>query len=348
MVAVERVSIRARDGRGDDRRLAGVQWGAQFADLQRARLISAMFEVATTVGAANVTVAHIVERSGVSRRTFYEIFEDREDCLRSAFEHALSIASERVLAAYGSHRDWRERIGAGLVALLCFLDEEPVLGRMLVVEAMSGGPGTLARRAEAIAQIVRAVDAGRGLTEKPALPVSPLAAEAIVGGVFSVIHARMEQSNDAPLISLAGPLMGMVVMPYLGTAAARRELERPLPKPQNDCRIAEGGPLMADPFKEAGMRLTYRTVRVLSAIAEQPGASNREIGRAAGVGDQGQISKLLGRLERIGLVSNSGLGPGTGMPNAWALTDKGRQVMYAIQHGHGVSSGSKGEGACTA
>ncbi len=95
--------------------------------------------------------------------------------------------------------------------------------------------------------------------------------------------------------------------------------------------------MLADPFKEAGMRLTYRTVRVLSAIAECPGASNRAIGIAAGVQDQGQISKLLGRVERIGLVANTGLGPGTGAPNSWTLTDMGRQVVHAIR-AHGTST----------
>jgi AcrR family transcriptional regulator len=284
----------------------------------------------------------------VSRRTFYEIFEDREDCFYAAFDQALAFASKCVSAAFHSRRGWREQIRAGLVALLCFLDEEPVLGRMLIVEAMSGGPRTLARRAEAMAHLTRVVDGGRGLTGKASPPASPLTAEAVVGGTFSVIHARMASLDHEPLVGLAGSLMSMIVMPYLGAAAARREFERPLPRRQAEPRRAEGGPLLSDPFKEAGMRLTYRTVRALTAIAETPDASNRVVGLAAGVGDQGQISKLLGRLERIGLVSNSGLGPGTGMPNAWALTDKGRQVMYAIQHGHGVSSGSKGEGACTA
>jgi AcrR family transcriptional regulator/DNA-binding MarR family transcriptional regulator len=309
--------------------------------LQRARLISATLEVAAVKGAANMTVAHVVERSGVSRRTFYEIFEDREDCFHAAFEQALGRASERVLAAYGSQRAWRERIGTGLLALLEFLDHEPILGRMLIVEAMSGGPRTLARRNEAMARITMAVDAGRGSADKASLPASPLTAEAIVGGAFSVIHARMAQAGHAPLVSLTGPLMSMIVMPYLGAAAARRELERPAPYPREERGHVESGQLLADPFKEAGMRLTYRTVRALTAIVERPGASNRAIAQAAGVGDQGQISKLLGRLERIGLVANTGLGPGTGTPNAWTLTDKGRQVVYAI-HSHSTSAGIEG------
>lgn len=79
------------------------------------------------------------------------------------------------------------------------------------------------------------------------------------------------------------------------------------------------------------MRLTYRTVRVLMAIAEHPGASNRLIAEIAEITDQGQISKLLGRLQRAGMLTNSGLGPGTGAPNAWTLTPSGRQVADSIR-----------------
>jgi DNA-binding MarR family transcriptional regulator len=160
------------------------------------------------------------------------------------------------------------------------------------------------------------------------LPPS-LTAEGIVGGVFSVIHSRLLEGDREPLLMLLNPLMSMIVLPYLGSAAARRELEPPLPERAIPKRDSE--PLTSDPFKDAGMRLTYRTVRVLMAIADHPGASNRFIGETAGMVDQGQISKLLGRLQRIGLISNTGLGPGKGAPNAWSLTDRGGQVVHAIR-----------------
>ena len=78
------------------------------------------------------------------------------------------------------------------------------------------------------------------------------------------------------------------------------------------------------------MRLTYRTVRVLMAIAAHPGSSNRVIANAAEVTDQGQMSKLLARLHDIGLISNTGGGAARGEPNAWTLTEKGWRVQGAI------------------
>jgi AcrR family transcriptional regulator len=318
---------------------------AQLGELQRVRILSAMFDVATERGGASVTVAHVVERSGVSRRTFYDLFDDREDCFLAAFEQALAFASERVLPVYESYEQWRERVRAALSALLCFLDEEPVVGKLLIVESLSGGTRTLERRNEVIAHITRAIDAGRRETKAASPP--PLTAEGIVGGGFTVIHSRLAQGRGSLVAcprmgELLNPLMSMIVLPYLGATAARRELDRPTPQPATPVRGGE--PLISDPFKDAGMRLTYRTVRVLMAIVDLggrgSGPSNRMIGETAGIADQGQISKLLGRLQRIGLVSNTSLGPGQGAPNAWALTDRGRQVVHTIRsHTDGVEPG---------
>ncbi|MGH2832303.1 MAG: MarR family transcriptional regulator, partial [Solirubrobacteraceae bacterium] len=88
-----------------------------------------------------------------------------------------------------------------------------------------------------------------------------------------------------------------------------------------------------DPLRDLQMRLTYRTVRVLLAIAAAPAKSNREVGAAAGIEDQGQISKLLSRLERLGLIENAGAGQVRGSPNAWELTGRGLEVerLVAVQ-----------------
>jgi hypothetical protein len=126
--------------------------------------------------------------------------------------------------------------------------------------------------------------------------------------------------------------MGMIVLPYLGPAAARREFARPIPKASDKSR--RNG---QDPLRELPMRLTYRTVRVLMAVAAHPGSSNRAVGDEAGISDQGQASKLLHRLERLGLIGNDGAGRPPGGPNAWRLTDKGREVEDAITQQTGRS-----------
>ncbi len=153
-----------------------------------------------------------------------------------------------------------------------------------------------------------------------------LTGEGVVGGVLSILHARLlEDEGPGGLLGLTGPLMSMIVLPYLGSAAAGRELQRPIPTRRQSSVISA-----SDPLRDLGLRLTYRTVRALLSVAEHPGASNREIGEAAGITDQGQMSKLLWRLERSGLVHNTGLGPGTGAPNIWKLTQRGQTIHQAI------------------
>jgi AcrR family transcriptional regulator len=308
----------------------------QVAELQRARMLTAMVQEVAERGAANVSVGHVVGRSGVSRRTFYEIFEDREDCFLGAFDEALQHASAVVVPAYGTGGAWLARVRAGLAALLGFLDSDRAAARLLIVESLAAGPKALQRRRQVIAGLVSVVEQGR--TEgKANLDPPALTAEAIVGGLLSVIHARLAGSDSetststrgdatgGSLLELAGPLMGMIVLPYMGPVAARKEIERPAPQP-----TATGPVVRSDPLQDLPMRFTYRTMRVLVSVAEHPGSSNRSIGESAGIGDQGQASKLLARLHKLGLIENRGGDPARGEPNAWILTNTGQQVHDSI------------------
>jgi AcrR family transcriptional regulator/DNA-binding MarR family transcriptional regulator len=288
-------------------------------------MLSAMTEVAAERGAGNVTVAHVVARSGVSRRTFYDLFEDREDCLMAALEDALGRFAERVVPVYGEPGRWRERIRRALSALLEALRDEPAQARLVVVESLAAGPIAMECRARVTGALIAAVDEGRE-EARPGQGPPELAAEGVVGAVLSVIHARLVGGGSGALTDLVNQLMGVIVLPYLGPAAARRELTRPAP----DVR-AQRGAVRGDPLRDLDMRLTYRTVRVLIAIAAKPGASNREIADGAGIADQGQMSKLLARLQNLGLAENSGEGHIKGEPNAWRLTPKGWEVEQAIR-----------------
>jgi DNA-binding MarR family transcriptional regulator len=96
-------------------------------------------------------------------------------------------------------------------------------------------------------------------------------------------------------------------------------------------RSREDHSVAADPMAGLEMRLTYRTVRVLSAIRERPRASNRQVANGAGIADQGQISKLLSRLEGLGLIENVDRVQGKGAPNEWCLTERGERVEQATR-----------------
>jgi AcrR family transcriptional regulator len=293
------------------------------ADIQRARMLAAMVAEVAERGAGKVSVAHVVGRSGVSRRTFYEIFADREDCFLAAFDETVAHVATIVVPAYEQPGAWQARMRAALVALLELLDYDRGMGRLLIVESLAAGPRALEHRGRLLAQIVATIDEGRSAAGKADPP--PLTAEGVAGGVLSVLHARMTAQGSGALIDLAGPLMGMIVLPYLGPAAARRELERPAPKTRPKTRA-----MPPDPLRDLEMRLTYRTVRTLMSVAEHPGSSNRAVGAGAGILDQGQISKLLTRLHNLGLIENITADSARGEPNAWTLTTRGWEIHGAI------------------
>jgi AcrR family transcriptional regulator len=296
----------------------------RVVEIQRARILGAMVEECAERGTGNVTVAHVVERAGVSRRTFYELFTDREDCFIRAFDDAVARACRYVLDSYDPSARWAVRCRMALTGLLSFLTYERGAGQLLIVGSLGAGPRALARRQRVLAQIITLIDQGRS-ESIASLEVPPLTAEGIAGGVLSVLHSRLVDEEAGPLLALTGPLTGMIVMPYLGPAAARKELARPIPESPVGAHRADGNPL-----GQLEMRLTYRTVRVLMAIAEHPGSSNRTVAAAAEVTDQGQMSKLLARLQGLGLIANTGGGASRGEPNAWTLTDKGWHVQSAI------------------
>jgi AcrR family transcriptional regulator/DNA-binding MarR family transcriptional regulator len=316
-------------------------------DIQRARIVSAMVEVSSELGYIGAAVAPVVARAGVSRRTFYELFDGREDCFLAAFDWGVSQAKAAMVEAQKGQRTWRTRVRAALAGLLTLLDAEPELARVCVIEALGAGPLVLTRRGQIADELIAALGAGApGPRGGATMPL--LTAAGVVGGAFSVIHARLlEKGHDAtdrnalpeaakdadgrPLIALHGQLMALIVLSYLGPSAAGEELTRAAPELPPRERLGAhteggGGRLL----ERLDMRLTYRTVRCLMFIAEHPACSNREIARGAEISDEGQASKLLGRLVKVGLIVN-GHAPGPGFPNRWTLTSHGEQVLSTVR-----------------
>ena len=294
---------------------------AHVFELQRGRMITALLEAVAENGYPALSVGAVIGRARVSRKTFYDIFEDREDCFLAAFDQVIEDMRVKAASAYNEGSSWREGVRAALASILIFMDQERGLARVCVVDTLRAGEAVLERRARVLDQLARVVDRARTVEKHQRDPPS-LAAEAVVGGVVSVLHDRLTEYASTPLLPLLGPLMSMIVLPYLGEGAARAELNAPCPPVQRE--EVSGPPAGGtDALKDLNLRLTYRTVRVLMVLAQRPDASNREVAEASGVVDQGQISKLLNRLAGLGLVENHGAGQAQGKANAWRLTKRG-------------------------
>ncbi|HEY4451294.1 MAG TPA: TetR family transcriptional regulator [Solirubrobacteraceae bacterium] len=300
--------------------------GDSVAEVQRARMVAAALEAVADVGYARMTVAQVISRARVSRKTFGELFSDREDCFLVALEQTLEEARRHAAAAYASQSCWRDGTRAALATLLELIDQEPGLAGVCLVQALAGGERVLDLHARAVDELACAIDRGRALGPNRDPP--SVAGEAIAGGVLAVLHTHLVDGRGEEFRTLLGPLMSTIVLPYLGVAAARKELgaEWPLAESSKRPRSAnqESGRLAG-----LNMRVTYRTVRTLAVVAAHPGASNREIGERSGIIDEGQISRLLSRLAKLELLENRGAGQQHGCANAWHLTALGARLGRA-------------------
>lgn len=306
---------------------------ARVSEMQRARLLAAAVAVIAERGYAGTSVGHICKQARVSRRTFYDLFEGREDCLLAVLGNAVRMVACEIAAAGLQGCAWRDRVRGGLVVVLSFFDREPMLARVCVVQALQAGPRVAQWREDVLTRLVEAVNEGRRESAR-SRECTALTAEGLVGAAFAIVYARLlTGKHPGPLSGLLGELMSLIVLPYLGPAAARSERQRAVPRPPQPAAQESVSDVIpqSDPLRALPMRLTYRTARVLDSIAANPGASNSSVAKHAGISDQGQVSKLLARLKGLGLLTNAGEGHSKGEPNAWQLTPKGVQVRRSIQ-----------------
>jgi AcrR family transcriptional regulator len=312
---------------------------AVMSPLQRTRVLEAALREASDRGWQETSLAAIVGRARVSRKTFYDLFESRDDCFAAAFEEALARMGRVAGHAYAVDGAWPLRLRAALVTLLECLEADRDLGSFTLGQLAAPRSVSPERRLRALELLRSAVDEGRSYT-RARHEISPLAAEAVVGGVLAVVHGHLLRGSG-PLTGLANSLMWIIVLPYLGPATAALELTRTLPS-----IVGARAEHVRSPLDGLDMRVTYRTARVLQALTEKPGASNVELADRADIIDQGQISKLLARLRRLELIENTET-RAAGVPNCWRLTPKGEELGATIARRvavAGVRASRRGDG----
>ena len=298
--------------------------GAIRIDRQRARRLVAAADAVRRFPFEGLGLPESNGRAAVVREAIADYLEGSEACQLEAFEQALALATEAASVAFQAQEGWVDGVRAGLVALLEFFDEEPELAKYLVVYSAQAGEAVLERRRAVLDRIAQLLDDERA----PARGYPPpLTAEAVTSGaLLGVLHARLSRSKAGALVELAGPLMSFTVMPFLGVRAARRELARPL---DGTCDAQPSAAL--EVLKDPVGRVARRAVSVLMVIGAEPGLNNRKVAANAGVKDDAQMSRLLARLERLGLIENTRDPQMRYARKSWRLTASGEQLGAAIK-----------------
>jgi len=180
-----------------------------------------MLEAVGSRGYEQATVQDAITRAGLYRQAFYDNFRDKEECYLEALDAGSAWVELEMRRGIGDAIGWRDRLRGALIGLLGFLDDEPEIGRALLVEVHAAGPGAVAKRKEAMERAVKAVDLAREECDGDAPAIS---AEAVVAGILAVLHSRLAGRDDRGFIRLLPELMYLAVLPYFGVEAAAEEM----------------------------------------------------------------------------------------------------------------------------
>jgi AcrR family transcriptional regulator len=188
---------------------------------QRERLIAGLAEAVAEKGYGGTTIADITRHAAVSRRTFYEHFEGKDECFVAAFDTVTEQLRERVGEAFDAQDEWPAATRAALDAMLTFLAAEPNLARLAMVEAMVAGPVVVERYDAAVQTFLPYLKAGRKGRSKAVLKrLSDSTEEALIGGMVSLIARRIVAGQTESLESLLPDLTEFTLAPYVGNDEA--------------------------------------------------------------------------------------------------------------------------------
>jgi AcrR family transcriptional regulator len=197
---------------------------------QRERLLDGIAVAVAEKGYLATTVADVLEASGVSRRTFYENFKDKEDCFLQAYEAIVEQITARVNEVYARPGPWPERLHAGVAAFLEFLSKEPQFAKLALVEALAAGPRALDLYVEAIQSFRRFFEDGREHSPH-AGELTDSVSQGVVSGIAGVLYNEIVSGLTEDVPGLLPDLTYFALVPYVGHEEAKRLVARPASAP---------------------------------------------------------------------------------------------------------------------
>ena len=195
---------------------------------QRQRMTDAVAHAVAAKGYAATTVGDVVAGAGVSRKTFYEHFRDKEECFLAAFDAGVEALLAAIVAAEPEQPGWEGMLRARVRAYLEALAARPEFARTFMLEVFVAGPRAIERRGEVLdrfAQLFRDLhaEARRAYPELPPVP-DPIFAAA-VGGVNELVSAYVREGRTAELGELEPALVYLQMALFAGPETARDRLQ---------------------------------------------------------------------------------------------------------------------------
>ncbi len=185
---------------------------------QRARLEAAVVTVTAAKGYEATTVGDVLEEAGVGRETFYELFDDKRDCMLAAHAHLVDELEGRVRLAYLGGAPWPLRVREAVATALEFFAERPPVARFMLVELFAVGAPARERFQEGFNRFVALLDEGLDGNPTNSVPVRPTSLA--VGAVAARTYEEVVVGRAAELPRLVPDLTYELLVPFVGEAAA--------------------------------------------------------------------------------------------------------------------------------
>jgi AcrR family transcriptional regulator len=191
--------------------------------IQRRRILDGLAAALAYHGYEDTKITDIVELAGISRPTFYELFEGKEHCFAAAYEDGIARLEDAIGTAAGDERDRTPRLSAGLAAGLDFLAANPPLAHLLLVESLAAPRPARLEHERTLTRL------GQVLRRSPGAPpggaaVSEETARLLAGGLVSHLSSRVLAGEAERLPESRELLLSYLLAPSLpvSSGAGRR------------------------------------------------------------------------------------------------------------------------------
>ena len=189
---------------------------------QRDRIVGSVIEVVSETGYAGLTVRGVIARAGVSRRTFYEHFSNKQDVFLAAYDVVVGTLASEVRLAYTRGRGYPQQVAFALETFLGLLAGHPALAHVCIVQVLAAGPDALAQRARALDTFCDLIRPQPDDTRR----TPPLAAEVVVGGIYEIVGTHISRGETHLLPGLCPELLENMLLPFVGARRAATEADR--------------------------------------------------------------------------------------------------------------------------
>ena len=192
---------------------------------ERERILAAIAELCATRGYAELTVAEVLERSGVSVEVFDELFPDKEQCAKAAVDVILAEVMAVVSANYSADRSQRDSYLLAIMAILELLAARPGFAYISFIGARQMAPTSLGEGLETGARLLSAMlERLREEGDVAAVPAS--AARAALGGAEAVVRREIVAGRAQTLPRHLPDFVYAATVPFLGQEEALRLARR--------------------------------------------------------------------------------------------------------------------------